>query len=163
LACWTVPHSILSVLIPEAYSSTATLLKYTSVSGAAIGLINCLTTAHQARGRFVSAVRILAPAAILQPFLLIWLGRAWGITAFSIGLVSLSLVTLAAISWDSRRWLQAVNFRLTPTLAAVILLSLAAALVHSPAVWIVAISGVTACLALAAKRMRPTIAEPTSV
>lgn len=155
IACWTVPHSLLSVLIPETYTSVGTLLKYTSVSGAAIGLINCLTTAHQARGRFRSAIWILAPAAFLQPFLLIWLGRGWGITAFAIGLVSLSVAALAVLSWDSRRWLRGARIRPTRTLSAVVLLTLAAVLVHSAAVWVLAMIAITVCLSLAAKRMRP--------
>ena len=162
LACWTVPHPLLSLLVPDSYSSTGTLLKYTSLSGAAIGLINCLTTAHQARGRFLSAIWILAPAAVLQPFLLIWLGRSWGVTAFAIGLVALSLVTLAAISWDSRRWLRRVSLRPTRTLAAVILLTLVAALVHSPVIWLAVMAAVTICLGLAVKRMRPA-AHPVPV
>jgi O-antigen/teichoic acid export membrane protein len=105
IICWTVPHSALSLIVPDSYSSTLRLLKYTSLSGAAIGLVNCLTTAHQARGRFRSCLLILGPAAITQPILLIALGRSSGVDAFGIGLVSLSVVTAVAIVWDARRWL----------------------------------------------------------
>ena len=135
LACFTVPHQVLSLLIPRSYTSAATLLRYTSLSGAAIGLVNCLTTAHQARGRFRSSISILAPAAVLQPILLIWLGRCYGITAFAIGLVSLSLVVLVAIAWDSRRWLRGSPVRLTFVFPMVLALSLIAAFVHVPAIW----------------------------
>jgi O-antigen/teichoic acid export membrane protein len=106
LACWAVPHSVLSLLIPDSYSSAGRLLKYTSVSGAAIGLVNCLTTAHQARGHFRSCLLILGPAALTQPVLLIALGRSSGVDAFCIGLVSLSVATAVAIGWDARRWLR---------------------------------------------------------
>lgn len=152
LACCTVPHQILSLLIPKGYTSAATLLRYTSVSGAAIGVINCLTTCHQARGRFRPAISILAPAAVLQPILLIWLGRFYGITAFAIGLVSLSLVTLVAITWDSRRWLYGLRGRVTPMLPLTIGLAATAAVVRSPAIWVVAIVGFAGCLAFHVKR-----------
>ncbi len=152
LACCTVPHQVLSLLIPRSYTSAATLLRYTSLSGAAIGLVNCLTTAHQARGRFRSSILILAPAAVLQPILLIWLGRCYGITAFAIGLVSLSLAVLVAITWDSRRWLRGSPVRLTLLLPLVLALSLIAAIVHSPAIWVAAIVAVAAALVLQTKR-----------
>lgn len=163
VACWTVPHALLSLLIPDTYSSAATLLKFTSVSGVAIGLINLLTTAHQARGRFVPALRILAPAAILQPLLLIWLGRGWGITAFSVGLVTLSLVTLSLISWDSRRWLRGASLGPKGILLAVLPLTLAAALVRSPAIWIAVIFAIAGCLVVAANRTRSPVARPAAL
>jgi O-antigen/teichoic acid export membrane protein len=145
LACWTMPHQVLSLLIPPTYASAATLLKFTIISGATIGMINCLTTAHQARGRFRSAGAILVPAAVLQPFLLIWLGRSYGITAFATGLVSLSVVTLAAIGVDARRWLQGLRLRPTPMQLLSLALS-ALAFVHSLVVWPLAILGVAVCL-----------------
>jgi O-antigen/teichoic acid export membrane protein len=145
LACWTMPHQVLSLLIPRTYTSAATLLKYTIISGAAIGLINCLTTAHQARGRFRSCWTILGIAALLQPFLLTWLGRSYGVTAFAIGLVALSLITLAAIGLDARRWLQGLHLR--PCFLHLLLLTLSAlAFVPSLFVWPVSILGVAVCL-----------------
>ncbi len=158
LAWCTVPHSILTLFIPDTYRSAATLLRYTSISGAAIGLINCLTTAHQARGRFRSSIAILAPAAVLQPILLITLGRHFGVTAFAIGLVALSLTTLAAISFDARRWLHRPMRHPDRSLKSALLWTvmfaagLAAGWLRSPVLWTLAIAVLTVSLGLIAKR-----------
>ncbi len=107
ILCLTVPDSLMHVLIPAKYSDTTALLRFTVVSGAAVGWIDIVSTAHQARARFRPALRILAVAAVAQPIVLIVAGRTAGIWVFAGALVAVSLTGAVLLSADARNWLPA--------------------------------------------------------
>lgn len=164
VACCTVPQVILGQVIPHEYASAAQLLQFSAVSGALIGLINVVTTAHQARGRFRSVLRILVPAAVVQPILLLVAGRGFGPTAFAWTLVAASALTALAVCWDARRW---HLFRLPEGSFGwlVILVALGATfLINHPVVWMLYITGVSMLsLAKAATVFRKSpIPEPAA-
>jgi O-antigen/teichoic acid export membrane protein len=164
IGCFTVPHRLLSLLIPSSYELAPTLLKYTCLSGAAIGLINCITTAHQARGRIKSALAILLPAAFLQPVLLIALGRSGGIQVFCVGLVALSVVTAGVVTWDARRWLNIRPPAPVTVLLVVVIggLGVVASRVHGPVVWSAVMVVVTGTVAVMLLRKRTSGAPAPS-
>ena len=76
--CWAVPDSLLRLLIPARFALAPTLLKFAVTSGLAIGWVDIVSTAHQARGRFRQATLILSVGAIAQPAALIGFGRWQG-------------------------------------------------------------------------------------
>ena len=106
LVCWTVPAGVLHHLFPSRYVDVSQILKYTSISGAAVGWMNVVSTAHQARGRFRPALIIMGTAACAQPILLVTAGRTLGIWAFTITLVAVSVAGAVALTIDARRWLR---------------------------------------------------------
>ena len=125
IACVTVPPSILHTLLPASYSDTTRLLRYTAISGAAVGWIDAVSTAHQARARFRPAIWILGIAAILQPAVLIFAGRSAGVWAFATALTIVSVVTAVALTVDGRSW---IPTRINPTMPILYLLALAGTL-----------------------------------
>ena len=144
LACWTVPHSLLAIFAPDSTDLVASLLRYTSLSGAAVGVVNCMTTAHQARRRIRPAASILLPIAVAQPLLLIVLGHTSGVKSFSWALVGISGLAMAAITWDARRWLRWTRPRALAPRAALIAVASCAFWTHNPLLWIVVMLAVTA-------------------
>jgi hypothetical protein len=107
IVCLTVPDSLMHLLIPARYSDATALLRFTVVSGAAVGWIDIVSTAHQARARFRPALWILGVAAVAQPIVLIVAGRTAGIWVFAGALVAVSLTGAALLSADARAWLPA--------------------------------------------------------
>ena len=105
VVCWTVPATVLGHVFPAEYMDVGSILKYTSVSGAAIGWMNVVSTAHQARARFRPAMAIMGFAACAQPIFLVAAGRTLGITAFTVTLVAISLAGAIALTLDARRWI----------------------------------------------------------
>lgn len=148
LVCWTVPGPVLHDLFPSRYADVSWLLRYTSVSGAAVGWMNVVSTAHQARGRFRPALLIMGAAACAQPILLVTAGRTFGILAFTVTLVAISLAGTVALTIDARRWVKLrVSWR-----SALAFAMLAGALgVGSrwPSVWAIGTFGAGAAMLLA--------------
>ncbi len=107
IVCLTVPDSLMHLLIPARYSDATALLRFTVVSGAAVGWIDIVSTAHQARARFRPALWILGVAAVAQPIVLIVAGRTAGIWVFAAALVAVSLTGAVLLSADARAWLPA--------------------------------------------------------
>jgi O-antigen/teichoic acid export membrane protein len=105
VACLTVPDSLIHILIPSRYVDAPGLLRFTAISGVAVGWIDVVSTAHQARARFRPAIRILGAAAIAQPIVLICAGRIGGVWWFAAGLVAVSLVAAAVLTVNARAWL----------------------------------------------------------
>lgn len=104
--CWTVPASLLHLLIPVRFGTAPTLLKFTATSGLGIGWIDIISTAHQARGRFRRAVSILSVGAVAQPLALIGFGRWLGLWWFAAALVAVTLLTVIALTIDGRHWIR---------------------------------------------------------
>lgn len=103
VAAWTVPLPVLALVAPQGTEQVAELVRVTTVTGVVVGLLNVLTTAHQARGRFGAALRVLVPFAVLQPAALLVAGR---LGALPFALVSAVVVSaLAALLLArSRPW-----------------------------------------------------------
>jgi O-antigen/teichoic acid export membrane protein len=153
IACWTVPNSLLHLLVPDSYTDTAALLRYTSLSGAALGLVNVLATANQARSRFRPAIVILLPLAVLQPILLVALGRNFGVHWFGIGLVTVSATAAVLVLIDARRWQIWARFRIRRLLLVGSTLASFTAIATSSAnvvIWLVATVGGVAIVGAAA-------------
>jgi O-antigen/teichoic acid export membrane protein len=158
IACLTVPGSIVHLLIPRSYTDATALLRFTVVSGAAVGWIDIVSTAHQARGRFRPAVRILGVAAVAQPIVLIVAGRTAGIWAFAAALVAVSLTAALLLSLDGRAWIHRLSARAVGLSAAALA---AALLLHGlPAAWI-ALIVVIAVVALGALRAEMSQQQPS--
>jgi O-antigen/teichoic acid export membrane protein len=156
ITCLTVPDSLLHLLIPSSYADATALLRFTVVSGAAVGWIDVVSTAHQARARFRPAIRILGVAAVAQPIVLILAGRTAGIWVFASALVAVSLVAAILLTVDARHWLMS---RVPARTGALIVAALVAAvLLHGiPAAWIalIVLIGAATLTALAAEMRRP--------
>jgi O-antigen/teichoic acid export membrane protein len=157
LACWTVPDSVIAIIVPEAYTDVAELLRYTSLAGAAVGLVSVLTIAHQARGRFRPALRILVPIAMLEPVLLVAAGRTGGSTVFVVALVATTGLAALLIVVDARRWSPLALPR--PWIGWLVAAALAgaAAATDAPLPWLAAVAGLFALVAVRAiSRVRLT-------
>jgi O-antigen/teichoic acid export membrane protein len=135
IACLTVPDSVIHTLLPASYVDAAPLLRFTAVSGAAVGWINVVSTAHQARSRFRPAIRILGVAAFCQPLVLICAGRVGGLWVFAAALAAVSVTAAVFLSFDARLWIPVRLGLWTPLLGAGVV---AAALVAraSAAAWV---------------------------
>jgi O-antigen/teichoic acid export membrane protein len=118
IACLTVPAGVIHILLPSSYVDATRLLRYTAVSGAAVGWIDMVSTLHQARARFRPAIRILGVAAVCHPIVLIAAGRLGGIWAFAAALTSVSVIAAIALTFDAR-CLLALRVRLSTTLLCV--------------------------------------------
>lgn len=118
IACLTVPAGVIHMLLPASYVDAASLLRFTAVSGAAVGWINVISTAHQARSRFRPAIRILGIAAFCQPIVLICAGRVGGLWVFAATLAAVSVVAAAVLSFDARSWIPVRVGLWTPLLGA---------------------------------------------
>lgn len=152
IACWTVPSAVIALVVPDAYTDVAELLRFTSVAGAAVGLISVLTTAHQARGRCRESLRILVPVAVLEPVLLVGAGRAGGSTAFAAALVATTGLAALLIGRDARRWSALSLPRPWVGWSVAVGLIATAALASGPLLWAAAITGVFALFASRALR-----------
>jgi O-antigen/teichoic acid export membrane protein len=144
LACWTVPGDVIAIVVPDAYTGVVELLRYTSLAGAAVGLISVLTTAHQARGRFRKALMILVPIAGLEPVLLIAAGRAGGSIAFAVALVATTGLAALLIARDARRWSPMTLPRPCIGWPLAVVLAAGAAATSVALLWLVAIAGLFA-------------------
>lgn len=100
----SIPVDLVRLVSPSHPDTIASLLRYTSISGSAIGLINIVTTSHQARGKFRSAITVLLPIATIQPLLLVIAGRQYGIVGFAQTLAAISVTAAAIVVFDARRW-----------------------------------------------------------
>jgi O-antigen/teichoic acid export membrane protein len=159
LICWTVPSSVLHVLFPARYADIKQILRYTSMSGAAVGWMDIISTAHQARGRYRPALAILGVAAVLQPVLLVVAGRGFGIWAFTATLVGVSAIGAIALTVDARRWIRLrVPARVWITVAGMAVMMAFAG--NSAAPW--AMSAALVC-ALALSLLRSTIRSDSPV
>jgi O-antigen/teichoic acid export membrane protein len=112
-ACVTVPGSLFHLVIPSGYAKAPELLRITCVLGAAIGLINVITTAHQARGRYGSSILILVAAVAAQALALPLAGRMGGVTYFALAGAVVGAGCLLGLGIDARRWLAVPRFRIT--------------------------------------------------
>lgn len=101
---WYLPHRLLHAISPTNATEVGHLLRWTLVSSALLGLANVVTTAHQARGRFAAAIRLLVLPALLQFPLLVLGGRFLGLTGFTTILVALSGIAAGLVAMDARHW-----------------------------------------------------------
>ena len=147
IACWTVPASVIAIIVPDVYTGVVELLRYTSLAGAAVGLVSVLTIAHQARGRFRQALRLLVPIALLEPVLLVAAGRAGGSTAFAVVLVATTGIAALLIAVDARRWSPMTLPRPWIGWPAAAALAGAAATTETGLLWLAAIAGIFALVA----------------
>jgi O-antigen/teichoic acid export membrane protein len=158
IALLSVPSGLLHILIPSSYSAATGLLRFSVLSGALIGWIDIVSTAHQARARFRPALWILGLAAAAQPILLIVAGRTEGIWVFAATLVVVSALSAAVLSWDAREWLSGqLPWRRIGLAGAG--LGAAVLLRQSPVAWIglmLVISAITL------GGLRSAVADPTS-
>ena len=93
-------------VLPSSYTLVKPLLLFTSVAGAAIGFLNVVSTAHQARGKFRSATTILGVAAVIQPLALILAGRTLGIWGFAATLILVSVGAAVVLGFDAAAWMR---------------------------------------------------------
>jgi O-antigen/teichoic acid export membrane protein/polysaccharide pyruvyl transferase WcaK-like protein len=100
----SVPTRLLALLDPRDTAIVGRLILGTAVSGLALGLVNVVTTAHQARGRFRPALRVLVPAAVLQPIVLVTAGRAGGTAAYAGALAAVAVVIALLVVAAARGW-----------------------------------------------------------
>jgi O-antigen/teichoic acid export membrane protein len=101
---WYLPHQLLHAISPSNATEVGRLLRWTLLSSAMLGLANVITTAHQARGRFLAAIRLLVVPALLQFPLLVLGGRLFGLTGFTLMLVAVSAVAAILVVLDARHW-----------------------------------------------------------
>ena len=71
VAFWTVPETLLAVAAENSADRAQTLLRVTAVTGLTIGLLNIITTAHQARQQTRRLLWTLAPFVVLQPIAIV--------------------------------------------------------------------------------------------
>lgn len=135
--CCTVPTDLLQIVIPPEYTAAPMVLRFTVISGALIGLISIIATAHQARGEFRRLTRILLPLALLQPVLLMVMGRATGILGFAWTLVGISVAGALAICWNTRRWVLSRRWTPKPRWALAVIALTIPFLISNPLLWIV--------------------------
>ncbi|GAB2935391.1 hypothetical protein GCM10027047_34890 [Rhodococcus aerolatus] len=117
VASWTVPPVLLALAAPQGTAEVATLLRVTTVSGLLVGLLNVVTTAHQARSRFRPVLALLVPVAVLQPVALLLAGRHGAVVFALVSAVLLALLTAAVLVQSRDWWWQGVP-RLTGAVAA---------------------------------------------
>lgn len=102
-AAWTVPLSVLGVVAPQGAEQVGQLLRITVLSGALVGLLNVLTTAHQARGSYAAVLGLMVPVAVLLPVALLAAGR-FGATMFALTSLILLAVLVGLVAVQCRRW-----------------------------------------------------------
>lgn len=163
VACWTVPADVLGLLLPAAYDQTAELLRFTSLSGLAIGFVNVIITAHQARRRFRPAIAILAPAALVQPVALISAGRLGGVDALVVVLVVIALLTAALIALDARAWLRVGAPSAAVGAGAAVGVVVVVVASANPVAWVLAMTIVLAIALATARRQMSGLTGPGGV
>jgi len=102
-AAWTVPLPVLAIAAPQGAALVGELLRITVLSGVLVGLLNVLTTAHQARSSYAPVLRRLVPFAVLLPVALLFVGR-FGATAFALTSVALLALLTGLVAVQCRRW-----------------------------------------------------------
>ncbi|GAB7192561.1 hypothetical protein NUM3379_32700 [Kineococcus sp. NUM-3379] len=104
------PQVLLELVAPGRSAEVSALLHLTAVTGLGVGLLTVLSTVHQARGEFRRSARVLVPAALVQPVLLVAAGHAWGAAGYAAAGLVLVAVVLALFVADLRgRWLLAMG------------------------------------------------------
>jgi O-antigen/teichoic acid export membrane protein len=152
IAYLTLPQRLLDLLIPAKYDQTLSSLRALCFAGVLVGMINVLTTAHQARGRFRTCITVLVGGVIVQAAALGWLGHAGHLHGFAVAASAVCAVTLAGLVYDGRHWLAGSLRRARPPrqLYPLVVATVVAALDHQPIVWIAMLAVVSVCAASAA-------------
>ena len=159
LACLTLPQRLMNVLVPESYTATLPILKMMCLSGVLVGLINVVTTTHQARGRYRSATLILLAGVIAQAMLLLGAVHFATIREFALLELAVCALTACVLLVDARAWIAPYPWteRAVPIVALVTAAG-GAAMVRSPVLWLLLIfaAAITAWrLALSEHRTQP--------
>ena len=155
VAYLTVPRSLLDVLIPARYADTQDTLRALCFAGVLIGVLNVVTTGHQARGRFRTCLVVLVLGVVAQGVTLTAAGRTGQVETFAIAASAVCALTLAGVLLDARIWLQRPCLNVRPVHVVLATGAVAAAFVRQPVGWIALLAGLSALCAVAAFRHRP--------
>jgi O-antigen/teichoic acid export membrane protein len=136
LCCVTLPRVVLDIVVPARYGQTLGILQVCIFTGVAIGAINVLTTAHQARARFRGCIWLLTGAVMAQGAVLLVVGRVGDVGIFTLSNLAICVLALVTLTIDGRAWLKAPRFRLRAPAVAACMLGLVAYWLHSPLTWV---------------------------
>ncbi|MBE7187643.1 lipopolysaccharide biosynthesis protein [Jatrophihabitans endophyticus] len=137
----TVPVSVLGLAIPADFTQTAPVLRVVCVAGVLVGVINVVTTGHQARGGFGSCLAILVGSVAVQGAALWAAAQHGGLLLFAALESAVCAATVAALAVDARRWWSGARLHLVARRPALLVAlgvvgALASAIGHRPPVWI---------------------------
>ena len=139
----TIPASVLGLAIPAGFEQTAPVLRIVCAAGVLVGVINVVTTGHQARGGFGSCIAILFGSVVVQGVALWTVARHGELLLFAAIETVVCAATAAALVIDARRWWRGAHLRIAARRPALIVVVGTAGLTleHRALVWI-------ACLVL---------------
>ena len=108
----TMPNTLLAPFFPETFGSMSTWLRFTAVTGAAIGSIQLVATFFQARGKFKTCSLVLV-AGLVGHLLSMTVGyAAGGLAGLAIGaMVGASVIAVTFLVLAERAWHGSVRRR----------------------------------------------------
>jgi glycosyltransferase involved in cell wall biosynthesis/O-antigen/teichoic acid export membrane protein len=108
----TVPSTLIGAAFPAQYAAVGTLLPYTAVTGALVGVVNLVTTFFQAERRFARCTVVLVVGLPVHAAAILIGLRGGEITGLAVGaLMGAALITLGLLAEAERTWPGVIRLR----------------------------------------------------